>query len=155
MFYLNCWRPEEVTPPPFPPSISQDKAWKKNNNIFIFSSRDPSDPSCGPSQGSRPSLCSPREAVSSRQHPFSVNEGSSAEVAPKPLQTDLPGPAAFRSRLAPNDAGVELRPAANCRETRWEMKQRCVSVGLTVRSWEALRCGKDNRGETIILSSVS
>ena len=70
---------------------------------------------CFPSQ--LYSNCSPFEAVSSRQHPFFVNEGSSAEVKSKSLQTDLPGPAALRGRLSSNNPGVERRPTAHYRET--------------------------------------
>ena len=123
---------------------------------------------CFPSQFY--SNCSPWEAVSSRQHPFFVNEGSSTEVAPRSLQTDLPGPAAFRGRLSSNNLGVERRPTAHYRETddkntEWAMlgppwittevsvcRIITFNCGLKIMilgvCWEAL---KITRGETIIL----
>lgn len=51
---------------------------------------------------------SPPEAVSGAQHPLVVDEGPSTAVAPRIMQTDLPGPGAGRSILPPDDTGVQF-----------------------------------------------
>lgn len=59
----------------------------------------------------------PGEAVSSRHHPLSVDEGTTTNMAAKSLQTNLPGPTSSWSVFTSNYPGVQGSDATHCKQS--------------------------------------
>lgn len=60
----------------------------------------------------------PGEAVSSRHHPLSVDEGTTTNMAAKSLQTNLPGPTSCWSVFTSNYPGVQRSDPTHCKKLR-------------------------------------